>query len=69
MATELQKYLDPKVLSAGVTWVFIGAVVVVRHRGVFGGRRLAYLVLLAALLAVFTYVGVDALLGGEHAGL
>jgi len=61
--------LDPKVLSAGVTWVSVGAVVVVRRRGVLGGRRLAYLVLLAALLAAFTYVGVDALLGGEHAGL
>jgi len=61
--------LDPKVLSAGATWVLVGGVVAVRRRGTFGGRRLAYLILLAAALAAFTYVGVDALLGGRHAGL
>jgi len=61
--------LDPKVLSSAVTWVFVGAVLVVKRRNALGGRRLAYLVVLAALLAAFTYVGVDALLGGRHAGL
>lgn len=61
--------LDPKVLSSAATWVLVGAVVVARRGGNFGGRRLAYLTLLAAALAAFTYIGVDALLGGGHAGL
>lgn len=61
--------LDPKVLSAAATWALVGGVVAARRGGNFGGRRLAYLTLLAAALAAFTYVGVDALLGGAHAGL
>jgi len=61
--------LDPKVVSAAATWLLVGGVAVARRRGQFGGRRFAYLVLLAAALAAFTYVGVDALLRGGHAGL
>lgn len=61
--------LDPKVISSVVTWSFVGGVVAARRRGAFGGRQRAYLVLLAAALAAFTYLGVDALLRGRHASL
>ena len=61
--------MDPKVLSSAATWVLVGAVLAARRRGGLWGRRLACLILVAAALAAFTYVGVDALLGGGHARL
>jgi ABC-type transport system involved in cytochrome c biogenesis permease subunit len=60
---------DPKVISALATWALVFGVLAAGRHGRFGGRRFAYLTLLAAGLGAFTYVGVDALLGGRHAGL
>jgi ABC-type transport system involved in cytochrome c biogenesis permease subunit len=60
---------DPKVISALATWALVCGVLAAGRRGRFGGRRFAHLTLLAAALGAFTYIGVDALLGGRHAGL
>jgi ABC-type transport system involved in cytochrome c biogenesis permease subunit len=60
---------DPKVIGALATWALVLGVLAAGRQGRFGGRRFAYLTLLAAGLGAFTYIGVDALLGGGHAGL
>jgi ABC-type uncharacterized transport system permease subunit len=60
---------DPKVISALATWALVCGVLAAGRQGRFGGRRFAHLTLLAAGLGVFTYIGVDAFLGGRHAGL
>jgi len=61
--------LDPKVIGALATWALVLGVLAAGRRGRFGGRRFAHLTLVAAALGAFTYIGVDAFLGGRHAGL
>lgn len=65
-ATALRSLLDPKVISAILTWFVLGAVVLLQREPRLRGRRVVYLTTIAFVLLMFTMVGVEVLLDSWH---
>ncbi len=58
--------LDPKVVSAILTWFVLGAAVLLQREPRLRGRRVAYLTTIAFVLLMFTMVGVEMFLDTWH---
>ena len=57
---------DPKELSSLLTWAAYAVVLVLRLRVGLRGRRVVLLSVMSFLLVLFTFVGVNQLLGSRH---
>ena len=57
---------DPKEVFALVTWGAYAVVLVLRLRAGLRGRRVIFLSVMSFLLVLFTYAGVNHLLGTRH---
>jgi ABC-type transport system involved in cytochrome c biogenesis permease subunit len=57
---------DPKELSSLVTWLAYALVLVLRWRMGLKGRRVVFLSVMAFAFVLFTFVGVNWILGSRH---
>ncbi len=57
---------DPKEVSSGFTWLAYAAVLVLRATVGLKGRRVVLMSVVSFLLVMFTFIGVNYLVGGKH---
>lgn len=57
---------DPKEMWSLVTWVAYAAVLGLRLTAGLRGRRVVFMSVMSFLLVIFTFVGVNYLVGGRH---
>ena len=57
---------DPKEIWSGLTWGAYATLLVLRLARGFRGRRMILLSVMSFILVIFTFVGVNYLVGGKH---
>ena len=60
------RWSDPKIVSATVLWIFFAALLHLRYRPEWRGKRVMLLTALAFTFMIFTLLGVDLLLPTAH---